>query len=130
MIAVDTNVIARLLLRDDEAQHRKAVKLFGDGREYTAPPTVMLELVWVLGSYGHTREDIALALKSLLGLPNFKPKSAAAIATAVATYEAGMDFGDALHLALSSGEDGFVTFDERLVKRAKREGLAPPVELP
>ena len=48
----------------------------------------MLELVWVLCSYGHTREDIAAALKSLLGLPNFKPKNVAAIATAVAAYEA------------------------------------------
>ena len=53
MIAVDTNVLARLLLRDDEAQYRKVVKLFGDGRDYTAPVTVMLELVWVLESYGN-----------------------------------------------------------------------------
>ncbi len=45
MIAVDTNVLARLLLRDDEAQYRKAIRLFSDGREYTAPPTVILELV-------------------------------------------------------------------------------------
>ena len=51
MIAVDTNVLARLLLRDDEAQFRKAVRLFSDSREYTAPPTVILELVWVLGGY-------------------------------------------------------------------------------
>jgi predicted nucleic-acid-binding protein len=42
MIAVDTNILARLLLRDDEAQYRKAVRLFGDGRDYTAPPTVFL----------------------------------------------------------------------------------------
>ena len=33
MIEVDTNVIARLLLREDEAQYRKAVRLFDDGRE-------------------------------------------------------------------------------------------------
>jgi predicted nucleic-acid-binding protein len=53
MIAVDTNILARLLLRDDEAQYLKAVHLFDDGRDYTAPPTVILELVWVLGSYGY-----------------------------------------------------------------------------
>ena len=130
MIAVDTNVLARLLLRDDEAQYRKAVKLFGDGREYTAPPTVMLELVWVLGGYGYSREDIAVSLKSLLGLSNFKPRQVAAIAIAVVWYEAGMDFGDSLHLALSSGDEAFVTFDEQLVKRAGRSGLAPVVKLP
>lgn len=130
MIAVDTNVLERLLLRDDETQYRKAVRLFGDGREYTAPPTVILELVWVLGSYGYERNDIASALKSLLGLPNFKPHHGAAIRAALSGYETGMDFGDALHLALSSGDDIFVTFDQRLIKRAGHSGFAPPVELP
>ena len=129
MIAVDTNVLARLLLRDDEAQYRKAIRLFSDGREYTAPPTVILELVWVLGGYGHAREDISASLKSLLGLPNFKPRHGAAIAMAVIWYEAGMDFGDALHLAMSSGDEAFVTFDARLAKRAERSGVAPVIEL-
>ncbi|CAG4883963.1 conserved protein of unknown function [Georgfuchsia toluolica] len=129
MIAVDTNVLARLLLRDDEAQYRKAVRLFGDGRDYAAPPTVILELVWVIDSYGYAREDIAIALKSLLGLPNFKPKGRAAVAMALVWYENGMGFGDALHLALSSGDETFVTFDERPTKCAVRSGLAPPVEL-
>lgn len=129
MIAVDTNVLARLLLRDDEAQYRRAVKLFGDGREYTASPTVVLELVWVLGSYSCDRADIAASLKSLLGLPNFKPKQSAAIQAAIGGYESGMDFGDALHLAMSNGDDAFVTFDERLAKRAARSGAVPKVEL-
>lgn len=129
MIAVDTNVLARLLLRDDEAQYRRSVRLFGDGREYTAPPTVILELVWVLGSYGYDRSDIAAGLKSLLGLSNFKPKQGAAIQAAISGYESGMDFGDALHLAMSSGDHAFVTFDERLAKRAVRSGVAVKVEL-
>ena len=129
MIALDTNVLARLLLRDDEAQCRKAIRLFNDGREYTAPPTVMLELVWVLGGYGHTRGDICASLKSLLGLPNFKPKQGVAIALALVWYEAGMDFGDALHLALSNGDEAFATFDTRLAKRAERCGVEPTIEL-
>ena len=129
MIPVDSNVLARLLLRDDESQYRKALKLFGDDREFTAPPTVVLELVWVLGSYGCSRQDTAAALKSLLGLPNFKPADGAAIAMAVAWYEAGMDFGDALHLALSSGEEAFASIDGRLRKQALRFGAVPPVDL-
>lgn len=129
MIAVDTNILARLLLRDDEAQYRKVVRLLGDDREYTAPPTVILELVWVLAGYGYSREDIAASLKSLLGLPNFKPRHRAAITMAVNWYEAGMDFGDALHLTMSSGDEAFVTFDERLAKRAVRSSVALPVEL-
>jgi predicted nucleic-acid-binding protein len=129
MIALDTSVLARLLLRDDERQYRKAIRLFGDGREYTAPPTVILELVWVLGSYGHTRDDICASLKALLGLPNFKPRQGVAIAVAVVWYEAGMDFGDALHLAMSNGDEAFATFDKRLATRARNSGVVPPIEL-
>lgn len=129
MIAVDTNVLARLLLRDDEAQYRKAVRLFGDGRDYTASTTVILELVWVLSGYGFEREKIAQSLNALLGLPNFKPKRKAEIVAAIKLYEAGLDFGDALHLALSDGDEALVTFDDRFAKRAERLGVTPPVRL-
>ena len=129
MIAVDTNILVRLLLRDDQAQYRKAVRLFGDGRDYTAPPTVILELVWVLGGYEFEREEIASSLKALLGLPNFKPKRKTEILAAIKLYEAGLDFGDALHLALSDGDDALVTFDDRFARRAERSGATPLVKL-
>lgn len=129
MIAVDTNILARLLLRDDEAQYRKAVRLFGDGRDYTAPPTVILELVWVLSGYEFEREKIASSLKALLGLPNFKPKRKAEMMAAINLYEAGLDFSDAFHLALSDGDDALITFDDRFAKRAERLGVIPPVQL-
>jgi predicted nucleic-acid-binding protein len=128
MIALDTNVLARLLLRDDETQYQKALRLLGDGRDYTAPPTVILELVWVLGSYGIAKTDIAKSLRGLLGLANFKPSQSAEIALAVAMYEAGLDFADALHLALSDGDDTLLTFDERFVGRAQQLGTTPPVQ--
>ncbi|MGO8756334.1 MAG: type II toxin-antitoxin system VapC family toxin [Gallionellaceae bacterium] len=129
MIAVDTNILARLLLRDDEAQYRKAVRLFGDGRDYTAPPTVILELVWVLSSYEFEHEKIASSLTALLGLPNFKPKRKAEMMAAINLYEAGLDFSDAFHLALSDGDDALSTFDDRFAKRAERLGVIPPVPL-
>ena len=40
-----------------------------------------------------------------------------AVVQALNWYEADMDFGDALHLANSSGQ--FATFDQRLSKKAK-----------
>jgi predicted nucleic acid-binding protein len=77
LTALDTTVLARLLLRDDEQQYRQALELLGDGRDYTAPPTVTLELVWVLGSYNVPKAHIAKGLRGLLGLPNFKPHQSA-----------------------------------------------------
>lgn len=130
MIAVDTNVLARLLLKDHEGQYRAAVALFSKKQDYTAPPTVMLELVWVLQSRGHARRDIAESLRLLLGLANFKPMQVEALGMALEWYEAGMDFGDALHLALSGSAKGMVSFDRALGRQAKKLGAFPPVANP
>ncbi len=103
--------------------------MFGDGRDYTAPPTVILELAWVLGQYGIARPDIAAGLKALLGLPNFKPSGKAAIIIALELFDRGLDFADALHLALCDGESAFLTFDDRFAKRADRLSATPQVQL-
>ena len=129
MIALDTNILARFLLNDDPVQFKQARDLLARPSDFTAPPTVLLELVWVLESYDCTRAEIIQALRVLLGLPNFKPKSFEAICYAVNWYETGMDFGDALHLALSAGDDAFVTFDKALGKTATQSGVTPLVRV-
>lgn len=129
MIALDTNILARFLLNDDPAQFKLARDLLARPVDYTAPPTVLLELVWVLESYNCTRSEIVQALHMLLGLPNFKPKAFEAMCYALNWYEKGLDFGDALHLALSAGDDSFATFDKALGKAAAQNGIAPQVQV-
>jgi len=129
MISLDTNILARFLLNDDPVEFKQARALLARPNDFTAPPTVLLELVWVLESSGCTRAEILQALRMLLGLPNFKPKSFEAICYAINWYEAGMDFGDALHLALSAGDDAFATFDKALGKAATQNGIAPQVQV-
>lgn len=129
MIALDTNILARFLLNDDAAQFKQARDLLALPANYTAPPTVLLELVWVLESYECTRPEVVQALRMLLGLPNFKPKSFEAVCYAANWYEQGMDFGDALHLALSADDEAFATFDKALGKVAAQNGIAPEVRV-
>ena len=129
MIALDTNILARFLLKDDAAQFKLARDLLSRPDVYTAPPTVILELVWVLESYDSTRVEVLQALRMLIGLPNFKPKSFEALCHAIQWYEAGMDFGDALHLALSAGDEAFVTFDKAMEKIAMQQDTAPAVKV-
>ena len=129
MISLDTNVLARFLLNDDAAQFKQARELLSRPDVYTAPPTVMLELVWVLESYDCTRAEVLQGLRALLGLPNFKPKSFEALCHAIKWYEAGMDFGDALHLALSEGDEVFVSFDKVFGKIAAQHDTAPAVQV-
>lgn len=127
MIALDTNVLVRYLLNDDPEQSRAAAVLLKKRQTYTAPPTVILELVRVLSVNDCSRSEISGALKHLVGLPNFKPREFEALCRAIQWHERGMDFGDALHLALSAREEKLLTFDQALSKLAGRIGAAPTV---
>lgn len=127
MIALDTNLLARLLLRDDARQYARARQLLAREQDYTAPITVMLELVWVLEVNDCVREDIAQGLALLLGLPNFKPQQPDALRQALTWYARGLDFADALHLALSQGQEELATFDRTFTRQAGKLGALPPV---
>ena len=127
MIALDTNLLARLLLRDDKKQHARVVQLLASKQDFTAPVTAMLELVWVLEVNGCSTDDIVRGLNLLLGLPNFKPQQADALRQALLGYAQGLDFADALHLALSHGSQELATFDKAFARKAGKLGLMPPV---
>jgi predicted nucleic acid-binding protein len=94
----------------------------------TAGTLVVLELAWVLRSSGLGRPAIAAAVQRLLALPRMRFQSSDALAAAARWTEAGMDFADALHLALSGKAERFATFDEALVKQARKAGALPVVE--
>lgn len=129
MIALDTNMLARLLLQDDAAQYKRVKSLFETRQIFTVPVTVMLELVWVLESRDITPSQITAGLTALMGLANFKPERADALHEALRSYKAGMDFADALHLSLSDGQQKFMTFDKAFVKKSTKRGLKPDVVL-
>ena len=130
MIALDTNLLARLLLQDDAAQYKKVKALFETRQIFTAPVTVMLELVWVLESNGIEATRIASGVTALLNLPNFKPERVDALHKALRYFTLGMGFADALHLALSDGDQKLMTFDKAFVRQAKKLGAVPDVLSP
>lgn len=119
MLAVDTNVVVRLVTQDHPAQAARAAAIFRSGPVHIAK-TVLLETAWVLG-YAYDLDDVAIArvLRGVAGLPNVELEDAGAVADALAALERGLDFADALHLASSGGATRFVTFDRRLVRRAR-----------
>lgn len=119
MVAVDTNVIVRLLTRDDEAQFQKATALFGK-QDIFIPETVVLETEWVL-RYAYKFEPAAIcdALAKTLGLSNVKTQRPGTMAQAIALARQGLDFADALHLASSQECTQFATFDTAFIKQAK-----------
>ncbi len=125
MLVVDTNVIVRYLVNDDPAQVARVERLLA--REaMLVPLTVLLEAAWVLRSaYGFPGPDVVRALRAFAGLPRVTLENPAVAAQALDWAEQGLDFADALHLAVAQPHEGFVTFDRALVKAARRLGARP-----
>jgi predicted nucleic-acid-binding protein len=137
MIAVDTNVLARAIATETDAdaatraQRKRAQALLSSGRQLFVPVTVIEELEWVLrGTYGMPAEDIAAVFEDMLAVENLTVDRAAAVSQALAWYRQGLDFSDALHLAQSGLCSGLATFDARFAKTARRLGLEPAVSAP
>jgi predicted nucleic-acid-binding protein len=120
LIAVDTNVLVRLLVNDDAAQASKAKQLFdamaGEDGSIWIADTVLVEVVWTLArAYERSREDLVTALRALVGHATAALESAAAVRAAIETFGAGpADFADCLlaEKARLAGCDRLVTFDK------------------
>ncbi len=130
MISVDTNLLARFLLKDDLAQFRRAVAALQSDEEVFIPITVLLELAWVLKARDTTHEEILASLRGILALPHARPQHPEAVRVALGWVDAGMDIADALHLALSGKATKFLTFDTTLARRAAKLGAQPPASAP
>lgn len=125
MIALDTNVVVRFLVRDDEDQAQRARALVAAG-PVLLTATVVLETAWVLrAAYEHPPEAVADALEGVLALPTVEAPPRKPIARALAWHRGGLDLADALHLALSGEAEAFATFDRRLQARAGALGAEP-----
>ena len=128
MIAVDTNVLVRYLVRDDEAQAEAARALL-DGLTAQRPAficrEVAIEVVWVLErSYRFTRERIAGVLVELIATDSLVFENANDVVHAAVRYrEGGAGFSDLMILAAAgwAGADPLYTFDVRL---AREDGAA------
>nr|VFK59786.1 MAG: Predicted nucleic-acid-binding protein, contains PIN domain [Candidatus Kentron sp. TUN]VFK63199.1 MAG: Predicted nucleic-acid-binding protein, contains PIN domain [Candidatus Kentron sp. TUN]VFK68459.1 MAG: Predicted nucleic-acid-binding protein, contains PIN domain [Candidatus Kentron sp. TUN] len=122
MIAVDTNIVVRLLTGDDRQQFDKALHLFEE-HDIFIPDSVILEMEWVLRyAYAFTPDAICSAYNKLFGLPNVHTTNPTLIAQAIQWHEQGLDFADALHLSLCQKYDVFFTFDKDFVHKANGLG--------
>jgi predicted nucleic-acid-binding protein len=124
MIAVDTNVLIRLLTDDDVKQAAAARSLFARGPIWIAK-TVLLETGWVLRSlYGLEETEIRAAFTKLLGLKNVHAEDELSVAAALALTARGLELADAMHLCSRPPGAAFVSFDKSFVRGAKRAGVS------
>ena len=124
MIAVDTNVLVRLLTGDDSRQEAAARSLFTREPIWIAK-TVLLETGWVLRRlYGFEERAIRDAFTKLLGLKNVVAEDESSLAAALAIAAHGIELADAMHLSSRPPAAAFVSFDKSFVQRARRAGIS------
>ncbi len=131
MIALDTNILARLVTNDDPRQARQAAALIDGGNSLFVPLTVMLELEWVLrGAYSLDKAAVVKSFEGLLSVRNINFERQADIQQALQLYQSGFDFADALHHVGATGCKVLVTFDKKFEKLATKAKLKPSVVSP
>jgi predicted nucleic-acid-binding protein len=119
MIAVDTNIVIRLLTQDDAEQYQKAHRLFASNEIFIAD-SVILETEWVLRfAYQFDTGQINMALTQLFGLPNVHLNHPVLLVQVLEWHKHGLDFADAFHLAYTQQTKAFFTFDRKMVNAAK-----------
>ena len=132
MIAVDTNVLLRYLLHDDEAQAARADAVFDDAETVLITDVVLAETVWTLSGrkYRLAKAELVAVLERLFSEPNIRFEDDQVVWRALQVYRntapadeagsvKGAGFADALivfkalRAASDSGEtlNGIYTFD-------------------
>ena len=130
MIALDTNVLVRVVTNDDPAQARRALARMRANTCWVTR-TVLLETEWVLRhAYGLAPAAIGQAFSTLLGIEGVEVEDRGGVLRALAWHAGGMDFADALHLAASGEASELITFDRDFARVARRVGAAPRVVAP
>jgi len=117
MRAIDTNVLVRLIARDEPKQVVRAEAFVEKGAWVSH--LVLVETVWVLDSvYGLSAEQLALAISMLLDHAQLSVQDADTARRALDLFRANpkLGFSDCLILetARQHGHRPFATFDRRL----------------
>jgi predicted nucleic-acid-binding protein len=124
VIALDTNVLVRFLVEDDEAQSRAAAGVIAragrNDEQLFVSDVVLCEVVWVLSaSYEVPKPKIVAILSELLHARQLTFRASENLVRALEAFAAGKgDFADYVirEDARAAGCDSVVTFDKVLLK--------------
>jgi len=122
VIGLDTNVVVRLLVNDDDAQHARALEALrhvdSQNPAYITH-IVLVETWWVLTRSYKTGPEVAVsAVRALVANDEVALERPEFVQQALQAVERGADFADAMIDATQrrSGCDESVTFDQQAAK--------------
>jgi predicted nucleic-acid-binding protein len=126
MIGIDTNVLVRYLVRDDQSQYDRARRLIQreveSGEPVLVSLLVMLEMEWVLRSrYALAKADIVATFSSLLETAELAFEDESSLEMAIYSWKDSVaEFADCLIGARNRrlGCRATATFDRKALKLA------------
>lgn len=116
MIGIDTNVLVRYIVQDDEGQAVLAQELIEKRCSPQDPASILLvvlcETVWVLSfTYGYTREQVAGVLRQIMLTDCFDVEEHAVAWNSLYDYQTNsVDYADCLIARLNQARAGRTTF--------------------
>ncbi len=121
MIAVDTNVLVRMLINDPDAQFQVSLAkaLLKQAKQVYVPKIVQIEIVWVMETaYGFNKLSVITLLKHLQQSPLFALQDENQFNVALVTFENHpADFSDYLILSGCLEENHEIyTFDKKFAR--------------
>jgi predicted nucleic-acid-binding protein len=123
-VSLDTNVLLRLVVGDDEAQQRTAAETLERAELVAISVQALCEFVWVLDrSYRVARPDISASIRRILDMRNVVANRPT-IEAGLAVLDAGGDFADGV-IAFDGqwlGGETFVSFDRKAAKLVEGQG--------
>lgn len=125
-IAIDTNILVRLFVNDDEAQQNAAVELLEQAESVVIPTTVLIETVWVLNrSYKIPLADILALLRDFISSVPKLVVQENEIEAGFAVMARNGDFADGINAFCGGilGAEQFVTFDKQAAKLLQESGV-------
>jgi predicted nucleic-acid-binding protein len=120
LAAIDTNVLVRLVTKDDESQYKKDQAFVEKYQPVLVTQLSVLELVWVLMSrYGLDKERTCRVVEALLETRELNIQAPAILEAALKTWKKSKaDFADCfiLETVIDASESPLGTFDITLGK--------------
>ncbi len=124
MIALDTNILVRLLIKDDKGQSKIVFNRFkkteNNNETLFISLLVVLELIWVLDSvYDCSREEVVNALEKLTMMPIIQFEKLEVIHELIKYGKNSLiDLSDLLicNSSIASGCKKVITFDKKASK--------------
>lgn len=129
MIALETNIIIRLIAGDDHAQERAVLRLLAEPSAiFFISDVTLAESAWVLGSlYGFSREELVADIEALASRTDLVFEDRVRVRRAITHLQAGGDLTDLLILARAQAAScsALASFDKGLKKKFPDFVLGP-----